>query len=287
MTETTIERMECMEVWGGNRFTRRSLRKAGLDLWVYARPAGKAEQGGDVYYVSSCASGRVTRMLLADVSGHGQKVASISATLRDLMRRYINFISQARFVTAMNESFGAVSEESNFATAVVCTYFEPKGALVISNAGHPTPLLYHSAQGRWARCDRDASPALPLGVTEATQYDESRIKVAVGDVLLCYTDSLIEARDSSGGFLGVDGLLEIVQSLDVSDPDQFLDALLTKIDGLAPDNLAADDLTVLVARVNAESVSFRDGLLAPFRLMGDLLMRRRVEEPVQAAPAMR
>src|SRR6188474_3793463 len=53
--------MSCMEVWGGNQGVDTGVQMAGLDAWIYSRPYGKASAGGDVYYVSSCATGRITR----------------------------------------------------------------------------------------------------------------------------------------------------------------------------------------------------------------------------------
>jgi phosphoserine phosphatase RsbU/P len=78
--------MPCMEVWGGSQLTARGVVFGGLDAWVYSKPHGKARRGGDVYYASSCAAGRISRLLLADVSGHGTSVAAIAADLRLLMR---------------------------------------------------------------------------------------------------------------------------------------------------------------------------------------------------------
>ena len=105
MNGTNPERMQCMEVWGGNEAVERSVQTAGLDIWVYNRPYGQAAGGGDVYYLSSCASGRITRILLADVSGHGEVVSQTAVGLRDLMRRNVNFVKQTRFVRAMNRQF--------------------------------------------------------------------------------------------------------------------------------------------------------------------------------------
>jgi hypothetical protein len=59
-----------MKVWGGNRATWSQFSVPGLDLWVHSEPFRSSDGGGDVYYLSSCASGRITRILLADVSGH-------------------------------------------------------------------------------------------------------------------------------------------------------------------------------------------------------------------------
>ncbi len=218
-----------MEVWGGSHFARRAVRKAGLDLWVYSKPVGNDDTGGDVYYVSSCASGRITRMLLADVSGHGLPVASISANLRDLMRRYINFVSQIRFVSAMNRAFSGPVDESGFATAVVSTYFSPNRALTISLAGHPPPFIFRGAQGQWSRCDEGTKAALPLGVSAGTQYREAQTTLEPEDMLLFYTDALIESRDGDSKLLGVEGLLQIVQETDTAEPEQFVDLLLEKL----------------------------------------------------------
>src|SRR6478609_2236552 len=86
--------MQCMEVWGGNQLADSGVVMAGLDAWVYSKPFGGAEGGGDVYYVSSCATGRITRLLVADVSGHGASVGGLAVQLRTLMRKHVNQIDQ-------------------------------------------------------------------------------------------------------------------------------------------------------------------------------------------------
>src|SRR5437763_8511603 len=118
--------LQCMEVWGGNRSADAGVVMAGLDAWVYCRPfKDSGTGGGDVYYVSSCATGRITRLLVADVSGHGASVSQTAAGLRGLMRRHVNQIDQTRFVRSMNEQFQALSAAGTFATAVVTTFFAP------------------------------------------------------------------------------------------------------------------------------------------------------------------
>src|SRR3954468_9889266 len=113
-------RMQCMEVWGGNRAVESSVTMNGLDAWVYSKPYGEnASEGGDVYYVSSCATGRITRLLVADVSGHGSAVGGIAGNLRGLMRKYVNYIDQTRFVREMNTQFTSMASAGGFATALV------------------------------------------------------------------------------------------------------------------------------------------------------------------------
>ena len=73
-SDAAAETMQCMEVWGGNQVVNSSVVMAGLDAWVYSKPYGGSDGGGDVYYVSACATGRITRLLVADVAGHGAPV---------------------------------------------------------------------------------------------------------------------------------------------------------------------------------------------------------------------
>jgi len=81
-----------------------------------------------VYYASSCATGRITRLLLADVSGHGKTVAATAADLRALMRRFVNRLDQGEFVRLLNQQFGALSRQGAFATAIVTTFSLPAAA---------------------------------------------------------------------------------------------------------------------------------------------------------------
>ena len=149
VSEPPEQHMQCMEVWGGSQLTARGVAFGGLDAWVYSKPYGDAERGGDVYYASSCGTGRIARLLLADVAGHGTSVASTAADLRTLMRRFVNRLDQAEFVRLLNQQFTALGKTGAFATAVVATFFEPSRRMTVCNAGHPRPLLYRAAQQKW------------------------------------------------------------------------------------------------------------------------------------------
>lgn len=267
--------MTCMEVWGGNRSTWSHFVVPGLDLWVYSQPFEGDEQGGDVYYVSSCASGRITRMLVGDVSGHGSEASGVSATLRDLMRRNVNYINQTRVVESLNQQFGQESVAGRFATAIVSTYFAPTRRLTVCSAGHPQPLIYRSASDTWEPLadveTADTKPGnMPIGIVDEQQFLSRTIKLETGDMLLAYTDSLYEAHDPDGGILSAAGIARIANSISAESPGDYVTTLLQKIRDLHPENLAADDTTVVLARANTGGVPLKDNLLAPFRLLRGL-----------------
>lgn len=221
--------MQCMEVWGGNQAFDSSLVLPGLDAWVFSQPFGKAAVGGDVYYVSSCATGRITRLLVADVTGHGSAVSELATGLRTLMRRFVNYIDQGRFVREMNAQFAELSKAGKFATAVVTTFYAPTRRLSVCNAGHPPPLIYRAADRQWSYLERsrpeDATADtpianLPLGILDLADYDVFDTELAIGDLVLCYTDSLVESFDEEGKMLGQAGLLKEMQSLSAAEAEK-------------------------------------------------------------------
>ncbi|WP_168221682.1 PP2C family protein-serine/threonine phosphatase [Aquisphaera giovannonii] len=242
-----------MEIRGGSQAVHEAFSTPGLDAWLYSRPHDGDACGGDVHYVSLCGGGVITRLVVADVSGHGAGVAGFSETLRQLMRKNINSKSQTRLVQALNREFGEAAQLSKFATAVVATYLAHRGTLTVSNAGHPRPLWYRASEGSWEILDRDALRRgnLPLGIDEDSSYGQFTIPLGRGDLVLFYTDALTEAADPAGRLLGEDGLLALARALDSSEPGTLLPSLLNSMEQHRGGRPADDDVTVLAIRHNA------------------------------------
>jgi serine phosphatase RsbU (regulator of sigma subunit) len=269
--------LACMEVWGGNAPIDAGVIMAGLDAWVFSKPAAGSDTGGDVHYVSSCAAGQITRLLVADVAGHGASASATAAHLRSLMRRYIIYHDQTRLFAAVNKHFTTHTRSAKFATALVATFDAPTNHLSLSNAGHPPPLYYSTRKKQWSTIDRAAAALadplsqnpsdLPLGIDDLSTYNRFDLRLTTGDLILCYTDSLPESLDAAGQPLDTPGLLRLLQSLDPAEPSALITALLEGISSLNPRNLTTDDTTVLLFRPNGlrPYIPLRDRLIAPFR----------------------
>lgn len=266
--------MQCLEVWGGYGVSDNGVVMPGLDVWVFSRPYMEAHEGGDVHYVSSCGTGRISRLLVADVSGHGTTVAAIAKDLRDLMRRHVNFVEQRVFVEKLNGSFVELTKNGLFATAAVATFFAPSQTLTLTNAGHPRPLLYSHERKSWRLCTEDSSERgkelsnLPLGMFAETNYPSVMLQAATGDVVVIYSDSLIEAplpepgnadgtgaatkAGKKGRLLGTAGLLEVASSLPIEPTATFATRLYAAVLAkCAPGTQTlGDDVTILVLRPN-------------------------------------
>ena len=265
-----------MEVCGGSQLTTRGIVFGGLDAWVYSKPHGQAQRGGDVYYASSCAAGRISRILLADVSGHGTSVAGIAADLRLLMRRFVNRWDQAEFVRLLNQQFSALSTKGAFASAIVSTFFAPTRRLILCNAGHPRPILYRASQKEWSLLGHESAPPspgplnLPLGIMSITEYEHFDVELEPGDCIVTYTDALIESSDASGEMLGEEGVLRILKLLGDIEPEKLIDSLLGEIEERYPENLSNDDVTLMILRANgaAQTFTWGDKMLAAARMAG-------------------
>jgi serine phosphatase RsbU (regulator of sigma subunit) len=249
-TATGAHALQCMEIWQGSHGVENEVSTPGLDVWVYSRPHGGGRQGGDVHYLSLCGGGVITRLLVADVCGHGEAVAGLSRTLRSLMRKNINRKSQDRLVAALNREFSAFAQEQGrFATAVAATYLTSGDSLAVCNAGHPRPLWYHAAQKRWSVLAAESS--LPLGVDEHSAYNQVHVILGKGDAVVFCTDALTEARNAAGQALGEEGLLRLAAGLVPTGARQVGRELLAAVDCHRGEAAPDDDVTLLVLHHNA------------------------------------
>jgi serine phosphatase RsbU (regulator of sigma subunit) len=273
---TEPQALQCMEIWQGNHEIENAVNTPGLEIWVYSRPHQGDANGGDVHYVSLCGGGVITRLLVADVCGHGAAVAEMAKTLRGLMRHNINRKDQAKLVGALNREFTAFAQDGRFATAVAATYLTSGDTLTVCNAGHPRPLWYRADQGRWSvlAAESGAELDLPLGVDESSGYNQVRVTLGKGDVVLFYTDALTEARDAAGRALGEEGLLALAAGLVPQSAAAVGRELLAAVDrhrGGAAD----DDVTVLAVYHNAGR-SRPPGLLETLGVYAKVLGLKRV-----------
>ena len=270
--------LQCLQVWGGTEAADQTLAMTGLDGYLYAKPHQGAKRGGDVYYLSSCASGRITRVLLADVAGHGSKVSETAQDLRSLMQRYVNFTNQKKFMQAMNQKFAEITDAGRFATTVAMSFLAPQRKLSLSNAGPPAPMWYRARDQRWQVLGVDpeeegtqAEADLPFGILEDAGYQQTDITFQPGDMLLLYTDALIESHGSDGKLVGVHGLLDRLNELKTQEPDAVIPALIQRLADDDANDLADDDVTVLLIVANGTKHEWRKMMVAPFNAIRGML----------------
>jgi sigma-B regulation protein RsbU (phosphoserine phosphatase) len=265
--------LHCMEVWGGNGSAENCFARPGLDVWVWSKPVEvRHAVGNDVHLLSSCASGRITRALLADICGPGAVLTELGEEFRDLLMRNVNAIKQSRVIQEMSTRLRDFSDKGGFASVLVSTYFAPTRSLAICNAGHPPPLMFRAQENTWSVLKRvqntdSANDNASPGVLSEDEFQEFSTHLSDGDMVLCYSNSLTECRDANGRTMGVVGLLERVRKVAVEHPSDIVGELTRTIQDEHLDNFCEQDATIILSRASTTRVGLKNNLLAPFRLL--------------------
>ncbi len=201
--------------------------------------------GGDCFDVLPLADGRVA-LTVADASGKGLPAALIIANVLSSLRTAAMFAPNdvAAVVTAVNRQLYASSPADRYATLFYGVFDENTRMLHYVNAGHNAPMILR----------RDSitcleSGASPVGFFPDTVYKACAVQLEPADLLLAYTDGIVEATNREGEEWGVKGLLSAITRHHMGQPDGIVNAVFAALDEFSRDE-QTDDATVLAALVN-------------------------------------
>ena len=82
-------RLECKELWGGIRNRDSEVSAGNVIGSLYSAACSEGGKGGDIYYFGVCKGGVITRLAIADVTGHGEAVSEISQYVYDTLKAQI------------------------------------------------------------------------------------------------------------------------------------------------------------------------------------------------------
>jgi sigma-B regulation protein RsbU (phosphoserine phosphatase) len=236
--------------------------------------------------MSVCDYDLISRVALADVSGHGPEVNAVTQTLRQLMHKNINAWDQSDFMRGLNDAF---SQSEKYATAMVLSFHRITGRLAFSNAGHMPPLWYHAAQRTWGWLEEGTNPqtrkifGLPVGLIPGTDYSQTVVALKPSDLLVLYTDGITEAESGTGQELGREQLLEWARQAPVDSPKKLGEDLLQRLK-LFRGGLRNDDETLLVLQRQKESFLLALGEVASSYTFGRLLRSLKKKSPQKLRP---
>jgi phosphoserine phosphatase RsbU/P len=245
-------RLKCAETWASNEGTASVADLPGLRAWVYSTPFGTDDAGGDVHFVSVCPSCIVSRIALADVSGHGRAVAALSAKLRELMQVHLASLEQASLMRDLNEAVMVDLDGVHYATMVAAGFHARRGLLVMTNAGHPPAFWYREHRDEWAWFEREraeesvAVRGTPLGLLPNVSYQRMIVKPKPGDLVVLYSDGVSEATNPAGEELGRDGLMALARALDPTSAETFGRQLVEAVGEFRGASAPQDDETIIV-----------------------------------------
>jgi serine phosphatase RsbU (regulator of sigma subunit) len=214
---------------------------SGLRVAVKYLPAEEASRvGGDWFHAAAAEDGSVV-LAVGDVAGHGMQAATTMAQLRQMVAGLVitTTTDPAELLAHLNRLLYAGGQT---ATAVVGRYDPATRTVLWAQAGHPAPL--HTRAGSTTKLARPKGPL--LGAVRGTEYGTAALTLDDGDLLMLYTDGLIEHRSHTAA----EGLAPVVATLDrisASRSDQPLADLLAQLRRANPE----DDTCILAVRRSA------------------------------------
>jgi len=200
--------------------------------------------GGDYYDYFYRDNGQLD-MVIADVSGHSIGPALFMVEARSALRSQTNLLATPSETLGVlnNFLFDDLNNSDYFITLFYLQVDLHKRILKFANAGHSSPLLFCRSEGKIKELDTDG---LLLGIRKNVLFEEKTMAICQGDVILFYTDGLIETEDNNNEFFGLDRVKSLLfQHADAS-PQAIIDSLCSALHRFCQRTDYADDITLMV-----------------------------------------
>ncbi len=216
----------------------------GLDIAFVNRPQNTV--AGDYYDVLVRDGGARALLVVADVAGKSIPAGLLMATFQASLKTLLNHTSSlAEIVTGVNEYACAHSNSGRrFTTAFLGEYETACRKLTYVNAGHNAPILLR-ADGRVERLERGG---LPFGINSQAPYDIGEVDLTPGDLLLIFTDGLVEAVNERGDEYGEPRLMSVIPVLRPYTAKDGLAALMNELNRFTGMAHQHDDITCVLVK---------------------------------------
>jgi sigma-B regulation protein RsbU (phosphoserine phosphatase) len=216
----------------------------GSDIAALNRQARQV--GGDYYDVLPLGGTEGRHLLcVADISGKGLPAAllmsNIQATLRAITRTPAPL---AELATMTNALLFASTPSNRFATAFLLDYDPQTGACVYVNGGHNDGIVLR----RDGSVELLATTGLPVGMFAKAVYEEGRLQLSQGDLLMLYSDGVPEASDSREEDFGMDRVIEVLKNHRDRSAAELADLMMKTIDAFVGEAPQHDDITLMVMK---------------------------------------
>ncbi|HPR36435.1 MAG TPA: SpoIIE family protein phosphatase, partial [Spirochaetota bacterium] len=215
----------------------------GMSIAVLYEPA--REVGGDFFDFYEI-SESISAFIIADVSGKGIPAALFTGTVKNILRaeQKTNY-DPASLFTCSNKLIYNESEYGMFVTAFYIIIDENGKKLFFSSAGHNEQMLVRKSVTEVVSLK---TAGKPLGVSDNACYSGGSVEYEKGDILLLFTDGLVEALD--GAEMDIDEGFRKLGDIVINNVNESDERLLNIIRNAVRENSLnielADDLTVLV-----------------------------------------
>jgi sigma-B regulation protein RsbU (phosphoserine phosphatase) len=204
-----------------------------------------AHLGGDLYDFIQYDDGRLA-IVLGDVAGKGAPAALYGALSSGIIRtRAGRKYPPGQMLELVNKTLYQRPIESQYIALAFGIYDAKERKITLANSGLPYPLLVRNHEARFLNL-----AGIPLGLFPDSQYQEDTVMLEPGDVVVFYSDGVVEMRSESGEDFGLKRLAEVVRAHSDKSADEIVKAVSRAVDHFAGRAPASDDRTMIVVRMD-------------------------------------
>jgi phosphoserine phosphatase RsbU/P len=206
--------------------------------------------GGDVYDYLDYGSGRIA-LAVGDVSGKAAPAALYAALVSGILRSLApQHLSPAAMLAALNDQLQERKLDSQYVTMLFALWDDSNQTLQIANAGSVQPLFVAASP------DPTKSPTVrtiqaegfPLGLFPNAEYEEFTLSTRPGDLIVFFSDGIVDAVNSTGEMFGDERLTHLLESQHHPTAQSTVDAILQAVTDFQSGTDHFDDETIVVLR---------------------------------------
>lgn len=213
-----------------------------LNIAVTFRPV--AHLGGDLYDFIHFDDGRLA-IVVGDVTGKGAPAALYAALSSGIIRtRATRKYPPGQMLELVNKTLYSRPIESQYCALVYAIYDPQTRRICLANSGLPYPLLIHKGAPRFLEL-----AGVPVGLFPDSQYQELDLPLETGDILVFYSDGLVEARDAANEDFGLKRLATVVQENSSKPATEIVGAVNAAVEEFVGRTPFHDDRTLIVVKM--------------------------------------
>jgi sigma-B regulation protein RsbU (phosphoserine phosphatase) len=225
-------------------------RTGGRSVEEFADYGGRCRQvrelGGDCFNFIPAGAGRLG-LLVADASGKGLAAALMIANVQSSLRTAATFIGDdlAELIRVVNHQAFTCSPAERYATLFYGIFDGGERTLRYVNAGHNPPVIVRAG----GRVEWLETSGAPVGMFADSVYEEMIVGLEPGDLLLAFTDGVVEATNQAGQEWGTQGLVKaaVEGARRVQGAGELVNAIFDSMDEFSVGQ-QTDDATMAVVR---------------------------------------
>lgn len=221
--------------------------RPGFDIAILSRPARGVS--GD-YHSFRWLSDDLLGCAICDVAGKGIPASLVMVMIHSILRLVADPERSAdETLTLVNRGVSGQLEVDHFATMSYCTIDRRSGDMEFSNAAHHPVMIFRAASETIEELD---TPGIPVGIEPEMRYDSVRTRVFPGDVLVFFTDGIVEAVNTADEQFTNERLVRVIHDTHDQPAERIRARIQEELDefvGHAPQH---DDQTLLVIRITTD-----------------------------------